>query len=182
MDDPVGSILRAMRFAAEKHADQRRKDSKSSPYINHPIQVAETLWTIGDVRDVTLLVAAILHDTVEDTGTKRDEIKMEFGENVLALVLEVTDDKSLPKQVRKQLQVETALHKTRNAKLLKLADKICNVHDILASPPADWSWERRQEYLLWTEKVVAGLRGVNAALENRYDELLASGKRSLGIL
>jgi guanosine-3',5'-bis(diphosphate) 3'-pyrophosphohydrolase len=181
MDDPVGSILRAMRFATEKHRDQRRKDSKSSPYINHPIQVVETLWTIGDVRDVTLLVAAILHDTVEDTGTKPDEIKMEFGENVLALVLEVTDDKSLPRQVRKQLQVETAPHKTRNAKLLKLADKICNVHDILASPPADWSLERRQEYLLWTEKVVAGLRGVNAGLENRYDELLASGKQSLGI-
>ncbi len=182
MDNSVGLILKAMRFAAEKHIDQRRKDSKSSPYINHPIQVAETLWTIGEIRDITLLVASILHDTIEDTGTKPEEIRAEFGEDVLALVLEVTDDKSLPKQVRKQLQVKTAPHKTRNAKLLKLADKICNVHDILATPPDDWSLERRQEYLLWTEKVVAGLRGVNAKLENHYDELLASGKQSLGIL
>ena len=181
MEETVGLILKAMRFAAEKHRDQRRKDSNSSPYINHPIQVAETLWTVGEVRDVTLLVASILHDTVEDTGTKPEEIKAEFGEDVLALVLEVTDDKSLHKHVRKQLQVETAPHKTPRAKLLKLADKICNVHDILASPPADWSLERRQEYLLWTEKVVAGLREVHAGLENCYDELLASGKRSLGI-
>jgi len=182
MDHSVGLILKAVRFAAEKHIDQRRKDSKSSPYINHPIQVAETLWEVGDIRDLTLLVASILHDTVEDTGTKPEEIGAEFGEDVLALVLEVTDDKSLPKHVRKQLQVENAPHKTHNAKLLKLADKICNVNDILLSPPADWSLERMQEYLLWTEKVVAGLRGVNAQLENHYDALLAKGKQSLGIL
>jgi GTP diphosphokinase / guanosine-3',5'-bis(diphosphate) 3'-diphosphatase len=182
MDTSVGLILKAMRFAAEKHSVQRRKDSKLSPYINHPIQVAETLWSIGEVRDLTLLLASILHDTVEDTDTKPEEIRAEFGEDVLALVLEVTDDKSLPKKVRKQLQVETAPHKTRSAKLLKLADKICNVHDILASPPENWSLERRKEYLLWTERVVAGLRGVDARLESRYDELLASGKRSLGIL
>ena len=181
MDNSTGLILKAMRFAAEKHMDQRRKDSKSSPYINHPIQVAETLWTIGGVRDSTLLVASILHDTVEDTGTKPEEIREAFGEEVLALVLEVTDDKSLTKQVRKQIQVETAPHKTHSAKLLKLADKICNVQDILATPPADWSLERLQEYLLWTEKVVAGLRGVNAKLEHRYDELLVRGKRLLGL-
>jgi guanosine-3',5'-bis(diphosphate) 3'-pyrophosphohydrolase len=176
MDESIGLILKALRFSAEKHTDQRRKDTKSSPYINHPIQVTETLWTIGEVRDLTLLLASILHDTIEDTETLPDEIRTEFGEDVLALVLEVTDDKSLPKQVRKQLQVETAPHKTHNAKLLKLADKICNVRDITASPPSDWSLERKQEYLLWTEKVVAGLRGVNEKLESYYDDLLRNGK------
>lgn len=181
MNESIGLLLKAFRFSAEKHCDQRRKDSKSSPYINHPIQVAETLWAIGDVHDVTLLVASILHDTIEDTGTRPDEIKAEFGEDVLALVLEVTDDKSLPKQVRKQLQVEMAHHKTRNAKLLKLADKICNVRDIIATPPSNWSLQRKQEYLLWTEQVVAGLRGVNEKLERYYDDLLAGGKRALGI-
>ena len=181
MDDVVGQILKAMRFAAEKHTDQRRKDSKSSPYINHPIQVAETLWTIGQVRDDTLLVASILHDTVEDTATSPEEIRTQFGEAVLALVLEVTDDKSLPKQVRKQRQIETASHKTHSAKLLKLADKICNVRDLIDSPPRDWSLERKQEYLVWTEKVVAGLRGASARLESVYDDLLARGKHSLGI-
>ena len=176
MDESTGLILKALRFSAEKHNDQRRKDSKASPYINHPIQVAETLWRIGEVRDVTLLVAAILHDTIEDTATTPQEIKENFGEDVLALVLEVTDDKSLPKQVRKQLQVEHAPHKSRSAKLLKLADKISNVSDILQSPPEDWSLQRKREYLLWTEKVAAGLRGVNTNLEGHYDELLAAGK------
>jgi guanosine-3',5'-bis(diphosphate) 3'-pyrophosphohydrolase len=181
MDDSVGLILKAIRFAAEKHSDQRRKDSKSSPYINHPIQVAEMLWTVGEVRENTLLVASILHDTIEDTATSPEEIREQFGEAVLALVLEVTDDKGLPKEVRKQHQIETASLKSHSAKLLKLADKICNVRDLIDSPPRSWSLERKQEYLLWTEKVVAGLRGASARLESHYDELLARGKHSLGI-
>jgi len=175
-------MLKAFRFAAEKHNDQRRKDTKSSPYINHPIEVAETLWSVGNVRDEELLVAAILHDTIEDTDTTKEEIKTEFGEEVLNLVLEVTDDKSLPKETRKQLQVEHAPHKSDRAKLLKIADKINNIRDIIKSPPEDWSLERRQEYLLWSEKVVAGLRGGSPELENQYDALLTEGKRSLGIV
>ena len=181
MDGSTGIILKALRFAAEKHNDQRRKDAKASPYINHPIQVAETLWSVGDVRDINLLAAAILHDTIEDTATTPDEIRMKFGEDVLALVLEVTDDKSLPKQTRKQLQIEHAPHKSERAKLLKLSDKINNVYDIVQSPPSSWNLERKQEYLLWTEKVVAGLRGVNQKLEARFDALLADGKHSLGM-
>ena len=181
MDESTGSLLKALRFAAEKHNDQRRKDAKASPYINHPIQVAEILWRVGDVRDTTLLVASLLHDTIEDTETTPEEIEANFGADVLALVLEVTDDKSLPKQVRKELQVEHAPNKTRNAKLLKLADKISNVQDIITSPPQEWSPERRREYLLWTERVVSGLRGVNEKLEMQYDELLTQGKVSLGL-
>ena len=168
MDDSVGLILKAIRFVAEKHSNQRRNDSKSSPYINHPIRVAEILWTIGEVRDDTLLVASVLHDTVEDTDTSPDEITREFGEAVLSLVLEVTDDKSLPKQVRRQQQIETAPHATHPAKMLKLADKICNVRDLIDTPPRDWTRGRKREYLLWTEKVVAGLRGANARLETQY--------------
>ena len=181
MDDSTGLILKAMRFSAEKHKDQRRKYAKAAPYINHPIEVAEILWRLGAVRDTTLLLASILHDTIEDTDTTADEIRTAFGEEVLALVLEVTDDKSLPKQKRKELQVENAPRKTRPAKLLKLADKISNVQGIISSPPKDWSLERKQEYLLWTEQVVAGLRGVNETLEVHYDNLLQNGKRSLGL-
>jgi GTP diphosphokinase / guanosine-3',5'-bis(diphosphate) 3'-diphosphatase len=181
MDNSVGLILKALNFAAGKHNDQRRKDSQSSPYINHLIGVAETLWSVGHVRDETLLVAAILHDTIEDTNTTAEEIRAEFGVEVLSLVLEVTDDKSLPKQTRKQLQVEHAPHKSDKAKLLKIADKINNIRDIIKSPPADWSMERKQEYLSWSERVVAGLRGVSPRLESHYDELLAEGKRSLGM-
>lgn len=181
MDESTGLLLKALRYASQKHSDQRRKNVKASPYINHPIQVAQILWDVAGVRDPSLLVAAILHDTIEDTDATPDEIRAEFGEEILALVLEVTDDKSLPKQTRKQLQVEHAPHKSHNAKLLKIADKISNVADIIRWPPKDWSLERRQEYLLWTEKVVAGLRGVNEKLERQYDDLLTQGKQSLGI-
>lgn len=181
MDDSTGVILKAFRFAAEKHNDQRRKDTKASPYINHLIGVTETLWSVADVRDVSLLTAAILHDTIEDTDATADEIKIQFGEEVLSLVLEVTDDKGLPKPTRKQLQIEHAPHKSEKAKLLKIADKINNIRDIIKSPPESWSLERRQEYLLWSEKVVAGLRGVSPKLEDQYDQLLMEGKQSLGM-
>ena len=157
-------ILRSLRFAATKHRDQRRKDREASPYINHPIEVAETLHSVGEVSDIPTLVAAILHDTIEDTETTDDEIRIAFGDDIASLVLEVTDDKKLPKQERKRLQIETASNKSKAAKQIKLSDKICNVRDITNSPPHDWPLERRIEYLNWTEQVVSGLRGANEAL------------------
>ena len=179
--ETTGQLLEAIRFSAEKHRNQRRKDSEQSPYINHPIEVTQLLWEVGGVRDIDILLAAVLHDTVEDTDTRPEEIRERFGVQVLSFVMEVTDDKSLPKAKRKRLQIETAAHKSYGAKLIKLADKACNVRNLVTMPPKDWSLERRQEYLLWTEQVVAGLRGTNAALEEYYDHELASGKMLLGI-
>src|SRR5262245_50485669 len=129
-DRQIGLILRALCFAAEKHRHQRRKNAGADPYINHPIAVAELLWDVGQVRDTNLIVAALLHDTVEDTDAKPDEIEAPFGKEVLALVLEVTDDKSLPNPARKQQQVQHAPHLSQSAKQLKLADKISNIGDI----------------------------------------------------
>jgi GTP diphosphokinase / guanosine-3',5'-bis(diphosphate) 3'-diphosphatase len=172
----VEQFLSALRFASEKHRDQRRKDTAHSPYINHPIGVAETLWRTGGVRDMITLTAALLHDTVEDTATSPEEISTRFGDEVRALVMEVTDDKSLPKTRRKELQVETAPHKTARAKQIKLADKINNVIDITYTPPSDWSKDRLREYLDWTERVVNGLRGQNPLLEAEYDRVLAEGR------
>jgi len=177
----TGKLFEAVRFAAEKHRNQRRKDSERSPYINHPIEVVQLLWEIGGVRDEGILLAAILHDTVEDTDTRPEEIGNRFGEKVLSLVLEVTDDKSLPKGERKRLQIVNAPHKSYGAKLIKLADKACNARNLVTMPPKNWSMKRRREYLLWGEKVVAGLRGTNAALEEYYDHELSSGKLLLGI-
>lgn len=175
-EEKTGLLLEAMFFSASKHRNQRRKDWEKSPYINHPIDVAHLLWTVGNVREASVLLAALLHDTIEDTPTKPEEISELFGDEVLSLVLEVTDDKRLPKQERKRLQVVNAPHKSLGAKLIKLADKCCNVRDTVATPPADWSLQRRREYLLWTERVVAGLRGTNAALEKCYDENFSKGK------
>jgi guanosine-3',5'-bis(diphosphate) 3'-pyrophosphohydrolase len=175
----VTLLLTALRLAADKHRLQRRKDREASPYINHPIEVAELLWRIGGVRDVVTLAAALLHDTLEDTSTTPLEIQQLCGSAVLALVQEVTDDKSLPKQQRKQLQVEKAHYHSTPAKYIKLADKICNVHDISHFPPQEWSQQRRQEYLEWSAQVVAGLRGINSALEAYYDTTLAEAKQIL---
>lgn len=182
MEDSTGILLKALHFSSIKHRDQRRKDFSKSPYINHPIQVVETLWEVGGVRDVVILTAAALHDTIEDTYTSPEELRAVFGDQVLSIVLEVTDDKSLPKEERKRLQVEHAPHISSAAKLIKLADKISNLSDILHSPPTDWSLERRQQYLLWTEQVVAGLRGINAALEKKYDETLEAGRQILKMI
>jgi guanosine-3',5'-bis(diphosphate) 3'-pyrophosphohydrolase len=177
----AGLLLKAYRFSADKHSNQRRKDRARSPYINHPIEVVQLLWEVGGVRDIHVLLAAILHDTLEDTDTRPEEIRHWFGEEVLSLVLEVSDDKSLPKQERKRLQIVRAPDKSYGAKLIKLADKACNVRNLVTMPPTSWSLERRREYLLWTEKVVTGLRGTNPALEEYYDHELASGKLLLGI-
>jgi GTP diphosphokinase / guanosine-3',5'-bis(diphosphate) 3'-diphosphatase len=178
-DDNTGILLTAIRFSADRHRPQRRKDALKSPYINHPIEVAELLWRVGGVRDVAVILAAILHDTIEDTEATPDEIRSLFGEAVLGIVLECTDDKSLPYMDRKRLQIETAPHKSEKAKLVKLADKTCNLHDLNQSPPRWWPKIQRQEYLLWSQKVVAGLRGTNKDIEALYDEEFATGKKIL---
>lgn len=163
-------VIAAIAFAAQKHRDQRRKDALYSPYINHPIALANVLANEVGIDDERVLIAAILHDTIEDTETSEQELVREFGQEIAGIVMEVTDDKALPKAERKRLQVEHAATISRRAKLVKLADKICNLRDIASSPPADWSVERKREYFDWAKAVVDGLRGVHPALEHIFDE------------
>jgi guanosine-3',5'-bis(diphosphate) 3'-pyrophosphohydrolase len=170
-------IFRALQFASEKHVHHRRKGGRDIPYINHPIAVATMLATIGDVTDPDLLAAALLHDTVEDTDATHEELVEHFGAEIAALVAEVTDDPSLSSAQRKLTQEREASSKSARAKLLRLADKTCNVHDITYRPPPDWSIERRMEYFNWAERVVANLRGVSEKLEARFDEVVAEGRR-----
>jgi GTP diphosphokinase / guanosine-3',5'-bis(diphosphate) 3'-diphosphatase len=178
-DDVVREVLRAAKFAADKHRDQRRKDEKASPYINHPIGVAEVLARHG-VRDPVVLVAAVLHDTIEDTDTTGTELEREFGPEVRRVVEEVTDDKSLNKDERKARQIEKAPTLSPEAKLVKIADKISNITDVIHSPPTEWPMERRAEYLSWTRAVVDGCQGVNVELERTYAEILSVGAEKLG--
>lgn len=177
----LGRLCAAAAFAARKHSTQRRKDADATPYINHPLTLADVLANVGGVTDIEVLCAALLHDTVEDTDTSADELRAEFGPVIAGIVLEVSDDKSLPKQTRKDLQVEHASHISVNAKLVKLADKICNVRDVSSSPPADWPRERRREYFEWSKRVVDGMRGSNAALEQAFDAAYRCGLDSLGV-
>ncbi len=173
-------VFQALAFAAHKHRDQRRKDAGASPYINHPIALADILVNEGGVTDHVVLCAAILHDTIEDTETTYEELVVAFGREIADVVAEVTDDKSLDKAERKLLQIEHAAHASPRAKLVKLADKTCNLRDIATTPPADWSDERRREYFDWAGKVVAGVRGANAALDAAFDRAVGSlNSRSL---
>lgn len=181
MDDAntVTLLLKALHFAADKHRDHRRKDVGASPYINHLIEVAELLTRVGGVTDLITLQGAILHDTIEDTTTTPEELEAAFGPEVRRVVEEVTDDTKLPKADRKRLQIEHAPHLSREAQLVKLADKISNVRSVTETPPAQWSLQRRQEYLDWADQVVSGVRGCNAALESFYDKTVAEGRRVL---
>lgn len=167
--DPMRLFLDVLAFSAHKHRRQRRKDRHASAYINHPIALARVLHNEGGVADPATLCAAILHDTIEDTETTRAELSRRFGRAIAGIVWEVTDDKRLRKKTRKRLQIEHAPRLSRRAKLVKLADKICNLRDLRASPPVGWSRQRKREYFRWAKRVVEGLRGVNPALERTFD-------------
>ena len=166
----MDELIAAIAFAADKHRSQRRKDAEESPYINHPIALANLLANEAGIDDQRVLLAAILHDTIEDTDTTEQVLVRHFGKNVADIVREVTDDKTLPKAERKRLQIEQASQLSRRARLVKLADTICNLRDIAASPPANWSVERKQAYFDWAKAVVDGLRGTHPGLEHLFDQ------------
>lgn len=163
-----------MNFAALKHSTQRRKDSLKTPYINHPIGVANILANEGEVSDLEVLMSALLHDTVEDTDCTFEEIEYNFGANVRKIVEEVTDDKNLPKMERKRLQIEHAKTVSPKAKLVKLADKLYNLRDLKREIPEGWTKERSDEYFMWAKKVVDNLRGNNKKIENELDAIFRS--------
>lgn len=178
MEEP-GRIIRAAAYAAEKHTGQKRKGRDGEPYINHPLEVADLLINVGNVTDEDSVVAALLHDVVEDTDITFDDIAREFGSTVAGYVRELTDDKSLPKAERKRLQVEHAPHLSHAAKQIKLCDKISNIQDVTENPPEGWDVQRRREYVEWGERVAAGLRGSNPELEKLFDETVAEARRKI---
>lgn len=174
--NPILALTRAVDFAAQKHADQRRKGVRAEPYVNHLTDVAALLAEATHGEDLILVLAGVLHDTIEDTDATREEIESLFGADVATVVAEVTDDKRLPKAERKRLQVESAPNKSRRAKMLKLADKTSNLRAMVHSPPFEWSLERKIEYFEWAKAVIDnGCRGVNTTLETAFDEAYKIG-------
>jgi (p)ppGpp synthase/HD superfamily hydrolase len=171
--EPVRRILAAARFAAEKHAGQKRKGLAKEPYVNHLIEVAELIAASSEKLDTNLVMAGLLHDTIEDTDTTALDLEQRFGGDVTRLVLEATDDKSLPKETRKALQIESAPHKSPRAQTLKLADKISNLRSLLASPPAEWNPDRKRQYGEWARQVVQGFTAPNGILKALFDRAYA---------
>jgi guanosine-3',5'-bis(diphosphate) 3'-pyrophosphohydrolase len=171
----IGTILKALEMAAHKHNGQKRKDKDESPYIIHPIDLANVICNEAGITDEDVLCAALLHDTIEDTETTYLELVDLFGKTIADIVQEVSDNKMLPPEVRKEMQIEHAAHLSYQAKLVKLADKISNLRDIVSSPPVSWDIKRKQEYFDWAKKVVDQLRGTNTELERIFDGLYAKG-------
>ena len=171
-------VLKALSFAAYKHRHQRRKGVKAIPYINHPIALADLLVRTAKINDPEIIATALLHDTVEDTCTTPKELKTEFGAVISKLVAELTDDKSLPSDVRKRRQVEHAPSLSPRARMVKLADKTCNLRDVVQDPPAKWPLKRKQEYFDWAKEVVDKIRGTNVKLEKAFDEAFAKRPKS----
>jgi len=172
-------LLVALQFAASKHKGQFRKGVHETPFINHPIRVATLLAENGEAGNENLLIAAILHDVIEDTDTTATDINTLFGDAVCKLVLECTDDKSLPSWERKQLQISYAPKASLCARKLKLADKICNIVDIREDPPKGWSVDRKLAYLTWSNAVYAGLKGINQRLDVLFERELEKSKLAL---
>jgi guanosine-3',5'-bis(diphosphate) 3'-pyrophosphohydrolase len=184
LEESTGLLIKAIKFSSFRHRTQRRKDAVGSAYIHHPIQVMELIWSVAEIRDSDILIAALLHDTIEDTvrptSLEETNLKQEildlFGKEVLTMVLEVTDDKRNLNKVRKQLQIDHAPTLSYGAKIIKLADKTANLQDIIDNPPMFWSRARKSEYFDWAEQVAAGLRGVNLKLEERFDQVVKTGR------
>jgi (p)ppGpp synthase/HD superfamily hydrolase len=169
-------VLQALDFAAGKHCGQVRKNPGSIPYVNHLIEVATLLATVGGVSDPVTLQAAILHDTLEDTETTPNDLESAFGVEVRSVVEEVSDDRRLPKAERARLQIQQAPHLSKRASLIRLADKVSNLRSLIDDPPPTWSSTRRRDYIEWTAKVIEGCRGNNPALERLYDSLLVEAR------
>ncbi len=166
-------ILKALTFAAEKHRHQRQDDVAASPYINHPIALVNLLTKVG-IENSKIICAALLHDTLEDTNTTYAELKTHFGKKISDIVWEVSDDKSLTDAERRRIQVAHANTASKGAKLVKLADKTCNLRDIIYSPPVGWDIQLQRAYFDWAKEVVDVIRGANKKLEKAFDKAYAS--------
>lgn len=172
-------IAKALDFAADHHKDQRRKGPAREPYVNHLSEVARLVAEATGGNDPRLVAAALLHDVIEDQGVAHATLVEKFGEDVAGLVAEVTDDKKLPREERKRLQIENAPRKSARAKVLALADKTANLRSLIAGAPSDWPQRRIRGYLDWSRNVVAGMRGTSEALEAKFDKAATDLEKAL---
>jgi len=172
-------VSEAADLAARRHSGMQRKGRGNEPYINHLADVANLLSIATDGADAELVAAGWLHDTIEDTETTHRELAEKFGERVAALVVEVTDDMTLPKDERRRRQVVEAPTKSPGAKLIKIADKISNIRARILPRPNQDERDDLIDYVAWAEKVVDGCRGVNAVLDRTFDETVDLARSTL---
>jgi len=173
MSADLGRLTKALSFAAEAHRNQRRKGAAQEPYINHLIEVFDLVAQTTSATDMDTLIAALLHDVVEDTPRTYEDVARRFGERVAEIVRENSDDMTLPKAERRRARIAAMAHKSREARIVKLADVISNLRAIAVSPPAGWSAERKLGYLDDCRQLVAAAGSTEASIERIFDETAA---------
>src|ERR1700760_2396454 len=179
MPAPLRLVSEAAEFAARRHNGMARKGRGSEPYINHLAEVANLLSSATEGADAELVAAGWLHDAIEDTETTREELAERFSERVASLVVECTDDMSLPKAERRRRQVVDGPHKSSSAKLIKIADKISNIGARVHRDPTADERDDLVDYTDWAEQVVRGCRGGNAWLDTKFDQTIAMARSTL---
>lgn len=165
-------LIQMLSYASEKHKNQRRQGVNKTPFINHPIEVCRILSEVGGVTDEDILCSCLGHDLIEDANVTFEDLEMLFGIRVANMVQECSDDKSLPKQERKRLQIIHTKTISDDAKLIKLADKIANMQSVLNDPP-NWPLERKIKSFDWSYEVVGWIQGLNPALEEMFADVYA---------
>jgi len=178
MSITTAELLDALRFAADHHQYQRRGGYDPLPYINHLIKVTDTLVQVGQESDRDLLLAAVLHDVVEDTEVTVDDLSRRFGAKVAQTVEELTDDMSLSYEERKRLQVERATFLSENARKIRIVDKASNIRDIF-SYPVEWPLSKKEAYVENAQAIVDQIRGGNPRLDAYFEEAVEFAHRKL---
>jgi len=171
-DKDIDKILNAVTYSAQCHQMQTRKNAKKTPYVSHPMTVAETVLTVGKVRDADVIIAALLHDTIDDTQATYEDIRSRFGSKVENIVRELTEDKTLSSAKRKKLQIIQAPNKSTGAAIICLSDQIFNLNNLLQDPPIDWTRERIDQYFQWVQSVVNHLPEANAPLKDEVNKII----------
>lgn len=170
-------LSEALAFASEAHANQRRKGPAQEPYINHLIEVMDLVAHATDGDDLDLMIAALLHDVLEDTHHTREDVEARFGARVAAIVVANSDNMRLPKPERQRRRIEAMAHKSTDAQIVKIADVISNVRAIAVSAPAGWTADKRQSYVDACRKLVDAGRGANTKLDDIFDETANEAER-----
>lgn len=175
----VTELTRALTFAAEAHANQRRKGAAQEPYLNHLVEVMDLVAQATGGNDTELLIAALLHDVVEDTAVTGDQLAQTFGERVARIVDENSDDMSLPKDERRRQRISGMAKKSADARMVKTADVISNLRAMATSPPAGWTADRKLGYLEGCRQLIDAGRGANPSLEAVFDETVAATEQAI---
>jgi guanosine-3',5'-bis(diphosphate) 3'-pyrophosphohydrolase len=145
-------LLEAIAFAARAHQGQLRKDEKT-PYASHVFRVCLIVRQVFGIEDASILAAAVLHDTVEDTTTDYDDLEKEFGPEVAGWVADLSKDKRLPDAEREKAYEAQLAKAPWQVKVCKLADTLDNLMDSTHMPA-----EKRQRSIRNAHRYLAALK------------------------